>query len=144
MNWLKRLWNNINSKNSCKRCLSKMSPGYSVPSTRDRLRSSQRAFRACHRTRDLLLFWQAAGESVEARPTGFIRKDMSPKPTYEKLRQLIKKDWWTGPLELKTDDKGSVSFRGFLGEYIVETDAGQASFKLDQAGKAEVTTELSK
>jgi len=72
--------------------------------------------------------WQGA-------PAGFVRKDMSPKPAYEALMKLIKKQWWTGELKLTTDARGRVSFHGFLGEYVVESGKARASLRLDKAGK---------
>lgn len=80
--------------------------------------------------------WQGA-------PAGLIRKDMSPKPAYEQLLKLIKKEWWTGPLKLTTDKNGQVRFRGFLGEYTVKSDAGAVSFKLDKHGKMTASVTLS-
>ena len=75
-------------------------------------------------------------------PAGLIRKDMSPKPAYEALHRLIKKEWWTGPIELKTDDEGKIRFRGFLGDYVIKSVVGQGAFVLPQAGKIEATIKL--
>ena len=79
--------------------------------------------------------WQGA-------PAGLLRRDMSPKPAYEALRRLIKGKWWTGELKLKTDAAGSVKFRGFLGDYEVESSAGAGKFSIAQAGLAEVSVKL--
>lgn len=70
-------------------------------------------------------------------PAGLLRKDTTPKPAYEALKKLIKQDWWTGPLELKTDDKGRLKFRGFLGDYFIECSKGRGHFKLDKPQNAE-------
>lgn len=56
--------------------------------------------------------WQGA-------PAGLVRADMSPKPAYEVLYQLIKGKWWT-IREGKTDEAGRMHFRGFLGDYDVK------------------------
>lgn len=72
--------------------------------------------------------WQGA-------PAGFVRKDMSPKPAYEALMRLIKKDWWTGPLKLTTDAAGKLRFRGFLGEYAVATAGARGSLTLEKHGE---------
>jgi len=72
-------------------------------------------------------------------PAGLLRKDMSPKPVYGVLKKLIKDDWWTGPLKLKTDYEGRISFRGFLGDYVIESEKGRAQIVIDQAGKIEKT-----
>jgi endo-1,4-beta-xylanase len=53
--------------------------------------------------------WQRA-------PAGFLRQDMTPKPAYDVLKELIKDRWWTRA-ELTTDTNGSAPVRGFLGDY---------------------------
>lgn len=75
-------------------------------------------------------------------PAGLLHKDMTPKPAYDALKKLIKQDWWTGPLELKTDDKGHVKFRGFLGDYAIECSKSRGQFKLDKPQNAEKTVSI--
>ncbi len=60
--------------------------------------------------------WQQA-------PAGFLRADMSPKPAYEALRQLIKGTWWTRA-EVRTGPDGAARTRGFLGDYRVKVAHG--------------------
>ena len=79
--------------------------------------------------------WQGA-------PAGLVRKDMSPKPAYEALMRLIKKDWWTGKQTLTTDARGQIAFRGFLGGYDVRAARGSATFRLDKPGKAKSSVTL--
>lgn len=69
-------------------------------------------------------------------PAGFLRKDNSPKPSYEVLKKLIKGDWYT-ETTCQTDDNGIISFAGFLGDYDLFCGNKQVSFKLD--GDAEIT-----
>jgi len=47
---------------------------------------------------------------------GWLRKDMSPKPAYEKLRALIKGRWWS-KLDGHTDAKGRLRARLCYGDY---------------------------
>ena len=47
---------------------------------------------------------------------GLLRFDLSPKPAYLKLKELVTKRWHTEE-EILTDGRGSVAFRGFFGEY---------------------------
>ncbi len=75
-------------------------------------------------------------------PAGLLGKDMTPRPAYEALRKLIKGAWWTGEVKATTDAAGRVRFRGFLGAYALETAAGGATFRLDQAGEARVTAQV--
>jgi GH35 family endo-1,4-beta-xylanase len=54
---------------------------------------------------------------------GLLRHDMTPKPAWNTLRDLITKKWQTRA-ELLSDDAGRVSFRGFYGTYTVEVISG--------------------
>ncbi|MBI4603142.1 MAG: endo-1,4-beta-xylanase [Planctomycetes bacterium] len=56
-------------------------------------------------------------------PAGFLRKDMSPKPIYERLLAKVKGAWWTARAEAATAADGSASLRGFLGIYDVTVTA---------------------
>jgi len=55
--------------------------------------------------------WQGAA-------AGFLRKDMSPKPAYERLHRLVKHRWWT-KTSGQTDSAGELNFRGFRGRYRI-------------------------
>ena len=55
--------------------------------------------------------WQGA-------PAGWLRRDMSPKPVYDRLMALIKGDWWT-KAEATTDARGQVKLRAFYGHYRI-------------------------
>ncbi len=52
-------------------------------------------------------------------PAGLVRKDMSNKPAYDALRQLIKEEWTTNET-LTTDAQGEVRFRAFQGDYALK------------------------
>jgi hypothetical protein len=49
---------------------------------------------------------------------GWLRKDMSPKPAYEKLLGLIKGQWWS-KLDGHTDAQGQLRARLHFGDYRV-------------------------
>jgi endo-1,4-beta-xylanase len=59
--------------------------------------------------------WQGAA-------AGLVRKDMSPKPAYEKLLGLIKDEWWT-KTEGRTNDRGEFACRAFFGRHKVNVSA---------------------
>lgn len=60
--------------------------------------------------------WQGA-------PAGLVRKDMSPKPAYTRLLDLIHHQWWTN-IAAKTDAHGTLTRRVFYGDYrLTVTDA---------------------
>ena len=52
---------------------------------------------------------------------GLLRFDLSLKPSYERLKELLQKRWHTEET-LVTDGQGNATFRGFFGEYSVETE----------------------
>lgn len=52
---------------------------------------------------------------------GFFRFDLSPKPAYFKIKELLQEKWHT-EAELVTDENGSADFRGFFGDYDVEIE----------------------
>ena len=55
---------------------------------------------------------------------GLIRFDMSEKPAFKTLKQLIKQDWMTNAA-LTTDENGFATLRGFHGEYELKVHAGE-------------------
>lgn len=63
--------------------------------------------------------WQGA-------PAGWLRRDMSPKPAYERLMSLVKGEWWT-KTEGTTDARGEVKVRAFFGTHRItaQVPAGQ-------------------
>src|SRR5581483_41360 len=67
-------------------------------------------------------------------PAGLLRKDMTPKPAFARLMQLIHQQWWTD-VQLQTDRIGACTTRAFLGDY--EITAGAAGMKA--TGEAHAT-----
>jgi hypothetical protein len=53
---------------------------------------------------------------------GLLRFDLSPKPAYFKIKELLQKKWHT-EATLVTDANGFADFRGFYGEYDVQVKA---------------------
>lgn len=58
--------------------------------------------------------WQGA-------PAGWLRRDMSPKPAYNRLMSLIKGAWWTNA-EGITDADGEFKTRAFFGTYRLSAE----------------------
>lgn len=54
---------------------------------------------------------------------GLIRFDMTPKPAYYAIKNLIEKKWHTKK-DVVTDKDGKASFKGFFGKYDVEITVG--------------------
>ncbi len=64
--------------------------------------------------------WQGA-------PAGWLRRDMTPKPVYERLHALIKGQWWTHQGG-EPDSQGEFRLRAFHGQHrvTVELPGGQS------------------
>ena len=65
-------------------------------------------------------------------PAGLLRSDMTPKPAYDALLNLIHGKWWTRA-SLDAGADGTAELRGFLGQYRVSVSV---------AGKKPVTREF--
>ena len=74
---------------------------------------------------------------------GLLRFDLTPKPAYEVIRDLIKNKWHT-EAQLVTDSLGQVSFKGFYGRYRVQIDTahGMQEEALTFSSKASNLLEL--
>ncbi len=67
-------------------------------------------------------------------PSGYVRRDLSNKPAYDELMNLVKGEWWLAPTKMVTDDQGKLRFDGFLGDYTVSWNDKTVNFSLDEAG----------
>ena len=61
---------------------------------------------------------------------GLLRFDLSPKPAYLKIKELLFERWHT-ETEIKTDKNGQADFRGFYGNYDVEISIGSQTYIKD-------------
>ena len=96
-----------------------------------------------HPAVEAITWWDFADEGCWlGAPGGLLRKDLSPKPAYEALLRLIKREWWTAARTLVTDDQGRASFEGFLGDYASEAGARKAVFALARSGASDVDVML--
>lgn len=58
---------------------------------------------------------------------GLIRFDMTPKPSYFVLKDLINNEWHT-EATLVTNDNGIANFRGFYGNYEIKVTVGEKTY----------------
>ena len=58
---------------------------------------------------------------------GLLRFDLSPKPAYLKIKELLFERWHT-EAEISTDENGHAKFRGFYGNYDVEISVGNQTY----------------
>jgi GH35 family endo-1,4-beta-xylanase len=72
-----------------------------------------------HPSVEAITWWDFSDRGAWQRaPAGFLRADLSPKPAYDRLRDLIKNRWWTRA-SLDTDASGRAPLRAFLGDHAV-------------------------
>ncbi|UCD28812.1 MAG: endo-1,4-beta-xylanase [Planctomycetota bacterium] len=77
-----------------------------------------------HPAVEAITWWDFSDYSAWQRaPAGFLRRDMSPKPSYLILKALIKGKWWTR-VQTTITDQGNAHFRGFYGDYKVTVGTG--------------------
>lgn len=63
-------------------------------------------------------FWDLCESRAWLEGGGLLRKDLSPKPAYDALLRLVRREWWTD-LSDTTDTHGHCAFNGFFGTYHV-------------------------
>ncbi|UCD49667.1 MAG: endo-1,4-beta-xylanase [Phycisphaerales bacterium] len=72
-----------------------------------------------HPAVEALTWWDFTDQNAwQGAPAGLLRDDMSPKPAYDVLHELIKGQWST-QTEVKTAADGQLSLHGFFGSYQV-------------------------
>jgi len=71
-----------------------------------------------------ITYWDLCDQGAwQNAPAGLLRKDMSPKPAYERLMTLIHRVWWTD-VRGRTDRMGYWRERAFYGDYrVTATDS---------------------
>ena len=81
-----------------------------------------------HPATESLTYWGIADAGAWlGAPAGLVRSDGTPKPGYEALLGLIKRDWWMTSTEVVTDHAGRIRIESFKGDYNVTTAHGAAA-----------------
>jgi endo-1,4-beta-xylanase len=57
-------------------------------------------------------------------PPGLVREDLSPKPAFQVLRDLIRKEWWTKSAQ-NSGPGSSLKVQGFYGDYQLTAKHGE-------------------
>ncbi len=88
-----------------------------------------------HPAVEAITWWDFAdARAWQGAPAGLLRADLTPKPAYERLRKLLREQWWTPKQTLTTDAQGVARFRGFLGTYRVSIGEQAQTFELKRGG----------
>jgi hypothetical protein len=68
-------------------------------------------------------FWGLSDRHIWLPGGGLLDKEYRPKPIYERIRRLIREEWMTRSVSLRTDERGRFRFRGFYGAYRMHVSA---------------------
>ncbi len=90
-----------------------------------------------HPAVEAITWWDFSDQNAwQAAPAGLVRDDMTPKPAYEQLHELIKGKWWT-KTDVETGADGQATLLGFYGQYRVGATLGgrrlAGKFSLDKS-----------
>jgi GH35 family endo-1,4-beta-xylanase len=99
-----------------------------------------------HPAVEAITWWDFTDQNAwQGAPAGLVRADMTPKPAYEQLMELIKGQWWTQTAKDVAAD-GSVQFQGFFGQYEVSASAAgrklHGTFSMDPDTKGPIDMRL--
>lgn len=85
--------------------------------------------------------WDFADGAWLGAPSGVIRRDNSVKPVYNRLKEMIKGEWWTD-CEIRTDANGCVEIEGVRGDYEVRFGEKRAALKLAKDTPGEIVVRI--
>ncbi|MBN2506999.1 MAG: endo-1,4-beta-xylanase [Verrucomicrobia bacterium] len=72
-----------------------------------------------HPAAHALTWWDFSDHGAwQGAAAGLVRRDMSPKPAYDRLMALVKEQWWSR-LDGRTDTRGECALRVFHGTHRV-------------------------
>ncbi|GAB6089369.1 endo-1,4-beta-xylanase [Spirochaeta dissipatitropha] len=87
-----------------------------------------------------IVWWDMLDGNWLNAPAGLVRRDMSPKPAYLKLQDLIRNDWGFPEKTVTLDEKGSVDIDGPEGLYTCSINGRTIEIELNkQSRNTEVT-----
>jgi GH35 family endo-1,4-beta-xylanase len=91
---------------------------------------------------EAMTYWDLTDLAWLGAPAGMVRRDFSPKPSYDAVHALIKGEWWLAPTTMTTDADGQLRFNAFLGDFEVSAGERKGAFELDAKGAAAVQVQL--
>jgi endo-1,4-beta-xylanase len=91
---------------------------------------------------EAITWWDMSDGAWLNAPAGLLRRDQSPKPSYDALLKLVKGEWWLSPTKLMTDERGQFTITGFLGDYELALGNDKTTFLLPNAGETAISVTL--
>lgn len=85
-----------------------------------------------HPSVESITWWDFVDGLWLGAPSGFITRDNRVKPVYDEIHKLVKKDWWTGDTHAVSDEMGTLTVTGFMGEYELEYRGKKLGFTIDK------------
>jgi len=101
-------------------------------------------YRACfsHPAVKAITWWDLCDRRSWLTGGGMLRDDLSAKPVYNALKNLIHKEWHT-EIEGKTDDNGKITFSAFAGDYELKvSDASGRTSTVEFTVEERCTNEI--
>lgn len=95
-----------------------------------------------HPSVSAITWWDLVDGGWLNAPGGLLRRDLTAKPAFERLEQLLREEYWLTETEIPTDDTGSLSFTGFLGDYRLAWADQCITFSLNDIGSRTLPIEL--
>lgn len=80
-----------------------------------------------------LVWWDMVDGGWLGAPAGLIRQDLTPKPAYLRLQELVKGEWWFGKTALALDAQRQLHMRAPEGSYRLQVGSREMTFSLDKA-----------
>lgn len=94
---------------------------------------------AAHPSVQAITYWGITDDGAWlGAPAGLVRADGTPKPAFEALRDLVRRDWWLPPTTTRTDADGRLTVRAWAGDYRVSTREGAADVRVGDTAHAVV------
>ncbi len=79
-----------------------------------------------------VVWWDMDDGNWLGAPGGLLRRDLSPKPAFARLRELIKGEWWFGERRFALAEGRAISLRAPEGDYEAVIDGVPYQFTLDK------------
>ena len=96
-----------------------------------------------HPAVQVITYWGLSDDGAWlGAPSGLVRADGTPKPSYDALRGLIKGTWWLAPTTVVSGGQGRVAVNGFTGTYQLTVGGRSATVELDDSGALDVAARL--